>query len=415
MATLKQRRQGTPVLVGSSPTAKTATVTLQRRPFQRDDIDEGWLQGLLHEHPGLLAVEEIEPDYAPLIPIGREVSTESGPIDNLFINPSGLLTIVEAKLWKNPDARREVVAQILDYAEQVSRWSYEDLNRRARASTGRALWEHIVASTDPDARLDEDEFSDAVSRNLRRGRFLLLIVGDGIKESVEQLTEYVHRSPSLRFHLALVEMRVYDMPNGGGLLVVPAIVARTQEIVRAVVELRDAGTPVDVSAPEPETNGERRVGARTKIDDEAFFGSIHAALGTRGVQATEAFLDAAARRGLIISAQTATRMVKVRDPGGSGKLFTLFGIHKGGTLLVGWLAGQTTEAGIAFEGSPAQTYLRSVSDLFGVTLVADKVSVAPEFWRKKPTVVQAHARIDEFFRELDSYLEAIGHSGSSLS
>jgi len=307
------------------------------------------LQGLLHLHPGLLAVEEIEPDYAPLIRIGREVPTDSGPIDNLFINSSGLVTIVEAKLWKNPEARREVVARILDYAEQVSKWSYEDLDERARRSTGQGLWEHVVAATDESARLDEDEFADAVTRNLRRGRFLLLIVGDGIKESVEQLTDYVHRSPGLRFHLALVEMRVYDMPDGVGFLVVPAVVARTQEIVPAVVELRDAEQAIDVTSPETETGKASGGIARKKLDDGAFFGSIHAALGTEGVQAAEGFLGAAMQRGLIVDAKTASRMVKIRDPRGSGKVFTLFGIHKGGELVIGWLAGQTVEAGIEYE------------------------------------------------------------------
>ncbi len=34
--------------------------------------------------------------------------------------------LVEAKLWRNPEARRKVIGQILDYAKELSRWNYED-------------------------------------------------------------------------------------------------------------------------------------------------------------------------------------------------------------------------------------------------------------------------------------------------
>lgn len=410
MPTSGQRRQARPILVRSGATGDARATVLARRPFQRDDIDEGWLQALVHGNPGLLAVEEIEPDYAPLIPIGREVPTDSGPIDNLFVNPSGLVTIVEAKLWRNPEARREVVAQILDYAEQVSRWSYEDLDERTRRSTGSGLWAHVVASTDADVRLEEDEFVDAVTRNLRRGRFLLLIVGDGIKESVEQLTEYVHRSPSLRFHLALVELRVYDMPDGMGLLVMPSVVARTQEVVRAVVDLRDTGDAIEVAAPEFAPLRPAGRAGRQRLDDEAFMDAIRRALGPEGVLAAEGFLEAALARGLTIDPKSASRMVKVADPGGSGRMLTLFGIHMDGDLIMGWLAGQTVDAGVAFAGSAAERYLNALSRLYGVSLSAKEGGVAPEFWRLKPTVIEARAKMGEFLRILDEYLAAIGHA-----
>lgn len=94
------------------------------------------MQAFLHLHPGLLAVEEIEPVHAPLIPIWRDGATDSGPIGRILINPSGLVTIVEAKPWKDPEARLEVGGQIREHAEQVSRWSQEDLDERARKVTG---------------------------------------------------------------------------------------------------------------------------------------------------------------------------------------------------------------------------------------------------------------------------------------
>ena len=87
------------------------------------------MQKFIFEHHQALPIGEIEPAFGPLIPVCRELPTEVGPIDLLFINPTGLLTLVECKLWKNPQARREVVGQILDYATEMSRWSYSNWNR----------------------------------------------------------------------------------------------------------------------------------------------------------------------------------------------------------------------------------------------------------------------------------------------
>jgi hypothetical protein len=412
MAGSSARRQSTPLLVARSGNGEHLARPLARRPFKRDDIDEGWLQDLIYRHPALLSVEEIEPDYSPLIPLGREVPTDVGPIDCLYISPNGLLTLVEAKLWKNPEARREVVGQILDYANHLAGWNYEDLDAYARRTIGTRLWDLLEARAGELLDLEEAEFIDAVTRNLSRGRFLLLIVGDGIKESTETLAAFLQGTPDLRFTLALIEMRVYDMPGGEDLLVVPAVVARTREMVRAVIDVRDEGGRIRVTTPEAEPPLQRGQDYRTRIDDLSFYDSIKAALGPEGVIAARAFLDAAEERDWVrVEPGDASRMVRVVDPGGSGS-FTLFGVHKLGHLFVGWLAGQTVRAGIEFTGSPAETYLKSISTLLGCDLVTASNSPAPEFWRQKPSVIEALVHHAVFFRHLDVFVAAVRDSAT---
>lgn len=48
-----------------------------------------------------------------------------------------------------------------------------------------------------------------VARHLRRGEFLLLIIGDGIREGVESIVDFVQRHSGLHFNLALVEAALY--------------------------------------------------------------------------------------------------------------------------------------------------------------------------------------------------------------
>ena len=52
--------------------------------------------------------------------------------------------------------------------------------------------------------VDEIGFNDALTFNLRRGRFLLLIVGDGIRGGVEAIAEYLQAHAGLHFTLGLV-------------------------------------------------------------------------------------------------------------------------------------------------------------------------------------------------------------------
>lgn len=237
-------------------------------------LSEGWIQGLLFRNPGLLPLAELEPAFAPAFPICRELSTRAGPIDLLFASPTGQLTIVECKLWRNPEARREVLGQILDYAKDVSRWTYDELLdrvRRALSEQGDPIYARVSESGEAP---EVHEFADAVARNLRRGRFLLIIAGDGIREGVEQLADYLQSHAHLHFSLALVELALYRLPEppAGRLLVQPRIVARTVEIERAVVRLDD-GVP-SISPSGAAVAEAPRSGRRTSLTEEGFFEAL---------------------------------------------------------------------------------------------------------------------------------------------
>jgi len=162
--------------------------------------------------------------------------------------------LVECKLWRNPEGRREVVGQILDYAKELSRWSSSDLQRevsRRLKIEGNPLLD-LVRAADP--RVDEVAFNDALTRNLRRGRFLLLIVGDGIREGVEAIAEYLQEHAGLHFSLGLVEMPIYELPDGSR-LVAPRILARTANMTRNVVAVPDGHVVENVKEASPGASG----------------------------------------------------------------------------------------------------------------------------------------------------------------
>lgn len=210
-----------------------------------DAVNEAAIQALIHSHPSCLPIADIDPSFAGPVPICTELYVSGvGSIDNFMVTPSGLPVLVECKLWRNPEARREVVGQILDYAAKLSRWSSSDLQRevsRRLKLDGNPLLDLVRAAGHD---VDEIAFNDALTLNLRRGRFLLLIVGDGIREGVEAIAEYLQAHAGLHFTLGLVEMPIYVAANGER-LVVPRIVARTHVITRTVVAVPEQMRVID--------------------------------------------------------------------------------------------------------------------------------------------------------------------------
>jgi len=217
-----------------------STTTVERLAFgETAGRNEAWLRDTLLANPNLIPVGEIDPSFGPLIPLCSELGTGAGPIDAAFISPHGRLTLVECKLWRNPEARRKVVAQILDYARFLSKWSYSDFQRQVAIRTGTAGNTPYDLCRRHHDDLSEQRFVDSVARSLREGRFLLLIAGDGIREDVGAIADLINRNSAMGFSFGLVEVALYGLPTGS-LLIQPRVVARTKIIERTVVLVRDA-------------------------------------------------------------------------------------------------------------------------------------------------------------------------------
>ena len=71
--------------------------------------------------------------------------------------------------------------------------------------------------------------------NLRRGEFLLLIIGDGIREGVENIVNFVQSHSGLHFNLALVEAALYR-DTDSRIIVQPRVLTRTEVVRRVVIE-----------------------------------------------------------------------------------------------------------------------------------------------------------------------------------
>ena len=334
---------------------------LQRVEFSDGSVAETFLQEALDRVPEILPVDELDSSYGPLISLGREIDY----IDNLFISPTGRITIVETKLWRNPEATRQVVAQILDYATRVSSWSYSGLERRAREALAPApigtqsLYEY-VASEAPDEALPESEFVDAVQAGLSSSRFMLLIVGDGIRESIESMVSSLHDHPHRLFTFGLVQLQIFRDPGRPNThLVVPQIVANTQEISRYVVRVESTGqanVSVEIENREPDEAGS---GPRRNLTATEFFDELR---DTETRTLFRKLIDLSIDLGITPVWRASGVSMRLSDPRGTGTRFTLFVLSKYNTMYAGWLPQQLEKASLP-EGI-ARDYARQLIALF---------------------------------------------------
>jgi len=365
-------------------------------------IAESFLQQALHQSPGLLPIDEIDAAFGPVASVGRELEC----VDNMFISPTGRLTLVETKLWRNPESGREVVGQLLDYASALSGFSYDDLEALIRDGShsplqnGESLYAYISRQF-PGRVLPESAFIDALHKTLRTGRFLLLIVGDGIREGVERMLHHLHDHPQRYFTFGLVEIGVYENPAVfNGRILIPSLVAKTTEIIRAVVRVDTSG-PASVSvvtAHDEETTDSPRYQRRT-LSEQEFFDELPDE-PTRSLYTR--LLSFADQIGAVKDWGASSVSLRLPDPSGSGYLLTLFVLDKSGQVSPGYLSNQLGRRGL-----PRTPSDNLVSALCGIFPNVSPHRSLPGHLSRKLTAPEVASHYDAFTKAVRDAVKAI--------
>ncbi len=336
-----------PILIRNTP----EPATIERLHLGSGMFSEAWLTGLIHNNPGLLPVQAIEPGFRPIIAVAREVPCISGLIDNLFVTGAGELVLVEAKLWRNPQIRREVVAQALDYVASLTTLDYAGLEKAiavtADAAAGFRLYDLIADQ--PDA-LSEPDFVDAVSLNLRRGRILIIVLGDGIRTETEALVSLLQSHAGAHFTFALVEIALWRHIDSGDIIAVPDVLTKTVMIERGVVRIEDGRPHIQ---PVPAIVQAKAKGQ--SLSDVAFYehiASIDPALPTE----IRRFLDLVAP--LRVEAEVGTTLKLRLTRPSDGKRVSLGYVARNGLFWTDPLIGQAPLVAI-------ERYHQALADLFG--------------------------------------------------
>ncbi len=194
---------------------------------------ESDLQALIAQHPEMLSDED--GGQQPLLLVKREAGVndrEDGSsrfsLDHLYLDARGVPTLVEVKRSSDTRGRREVVAQMLDYAanartsfnaQRMLEWIDEDAS--ARGTTTDALLRDKLGVDDAEA------FWQTVDANLKTERFRLIFVSDVIGPELRRIIEFLNGQMTQTDVLA-IEVKQYVDDTLTHQTIVPRFIGNTE-------------------------------------------------------------------------------------------------------------------------------------------------------------------------------------------
>ena len=205
---------------------------------ETDYLTEDELQELLAHHPDLLPGDQIAPQSpCRWLLVRRELGVpdrEDGggrwSLDHLFLDQHGVPALVECKRAVDTRSRREVVAQMLDYAANgLAYWSIDRIRQAASetaAKNSSTLDAELEALLGDGEDVDTESYWDQVEVNLRERRVRLVFVADHIPTELRRLVEFLNEE-MWRVEVFAVEVRQYGA-RGTEQVIVPTVLGMTE-------------------------------------------------------------------------------------------------------------------------------------------------------------------------------------------
>jgi hypothetical protein len=193
------------------------------------------LQQLLLLNPHLLPSRQIDPENPPRwLLVKREMpvpdpgsGSDRWSVDFLFVDHLAVPTLVECKRCDDTRSRREVIAQMLEYAANGQHyWGEGELARYAAETAGGSenLFRWIQENNGSFSGIDD--FFRAAEANLRESRIRLIFFLENSPPELRSLVDYLNRQLAAT-EVLLVEARLYQAPAGR--VVVPWLFGYTEQ------------------------------------------------------------------------------------------------------------------------------------------------------------------------------------------
>ena len=197
-------------------------------------VTECTLQHFLAQYPDLLPGDQINPE-APRrwLLVAREMGvpgemdqSDRWSLDHLFLDQDGIPTFVECKRSTDTRIRREVVAQMLDYAANgIEYWGANRLREEAAKAHGENLTLKLQDLLETNDGEEVDRYWEKVEHNLRTGNVRLIFVADSLPRELRRLIEFLNEQmPAVE--VLGVEIKQYI--GEGQKALVPRVIGATE-------------------------------------------------------------------------------------------------------------------------------------------------------------------------------------------
>lgn len=171
---------------------------------------EADLQKIIKDNPDLLARTMEDGTSKKLYLVKQEYSIKeleygsiSYSLDHFMVDEEGIPVLVEVKRSSDTRIKREVVAQMLDYASRASKWDIDAIKESFKDN-------NESSEIDPDSNSD---FWDKVSTNLAAEHFRLVFAADDIPDTLRVLIEFLDRTMK-NIEVYGVELKPYTTADG---------------------------------------------------------------------------------------------------------------------------------------------------------------------------------------------------------
>jgi len=197
---------------------------------------EDALQTFFEKYPQIIPGKQIDPgsdDPPRFALLRREMPVGGWSLDHLFIDQRGVLTLVETKLFQNPESRREVIGQIIEYAANATEsWSGGSARQKATE-----FWSNQNPPEELDKilqnefgeDLDIEDFWRKVEENLKNDKIRLIIATDELRPEVRRMIEYLNNEMQNTEVLGL-ELKFYGEETES-MVLVPRLVGQSQSSI----------------------------------------------------------------------------------------------------------------------------------------------------------------------------------------
>lgn len=166
-------------------------------------------------------VQDLIKTYTTLLPsifssrivtLTDEYATDVGSIDILCVDDNGRIYLIETKLQNNAD-RRTVIAQLIDYATQLGKESFELFKSKIEKKTGKTL-EEILGVFGEDSI---PENLDNIKQSLKEKNFVLIVAMDRIERKLKDAIIFLNQ----RYEMDVfgLELRKHILEDCGAVFV----------------------------------------------------------------------------------------------------------------------------------------------------------------------------------------------------
>ncbi len=214
---------------------KDSLVPMVETTYTQEEI----LQALVARYPDLLPGDQIDPDQPRRwLLVRREMGVADGEnavdrwsLDHLFLDQDAIPTFVECKRSQDTRIRREVIAQMLEYAANgIVYWSIDKLRQAAAetaAANGVTLDDSISDLIDAEDEAMIQEYWDKLEANLKDGIVRLLFVADAIPKELRRLVEFLNDKLQ---DVEVLAVEIKQFQGGGQEAWVPRVIGQSEAV-----------------------------------------------------------------------------------------------------------------------------------------------------------------------------------------